>query len=161
MGPTWVLLAADWPHVGAMNLAIRGSTNWNNDTGFDFPWFSMSQVKCKQPVTMYICMHFSTTACLLKPTVPGAWGDDSHMTRRAFVWCRNNVLLFNKWVMRAWGALAYWAFCLFFAWNILVIYNPIPYYLWHYHQKLTWNVILLKSHMKWFDDNFIPGYWVV
>ena len=24
MGPTWVLSAPDWPHVGPMNLAIRG-----------------------------------------------------------------------------------------------------------------------------------------
>ena len=28
MGPTWVLLAPDGPHVGPMNLAIRGTTGF-------------------------------------------------------------------------------------------------------------------------------------
>ena len=28
MGPTWVLSAPDWPHVGPMNLAIRVSLIW-------------------------------------------------------------------------------------------------------------------------------------
>ena len=28
MGPTWVLSAPDWPHVGLMNLAIRDDSKW-------------------------------------------------------------------------------------------------------------------------------------
>ena len=40
MGPTWVLLTPDWPHVGSMNLAIRVSLNMKNPTHMqytDFP----------------------------------------------------------------------------------------------------------------------------
>ena len=29
MGPTWVLSAPDGPHVGPMNLAIRGVNNYD------------------------------------------------------------------------------------------------------------------------------------
>ena len=33
MGPTWVLSAPDGPHVGPMNLAIRGAAKYSNTTG--------------------------------------------------------------------------------------------------------------------------------
>ena len=32
MGPAWVLSAPDGPHVGPMNLAIRGTTTWEIDS---------------------------------------------------------------------------------------------------------------------------------
>ena len=37
MGPTWVLLAPDGPHVGPMNLAIRGGESRGNRMFFDAP----------------------------------------------------------------------------------------------------------------------------
>ena len=49
MGPTWVLLAPDGPHVGPMNLVISGRY---------LPWLLMS---CKQPVhqqpSVWLCLH--------------------------------------------------------------------------------------------------------
>ena len=35
MGPTWVLRALDWPHVGSMNLAIRGDDTFATDNNND------------------------------------------------------------------------------------------------------------------------------
>ena len=29
MGPTWVLSAPDWPHIGPMNHAFRGATHFS------------------------------------------------------------------------------------------------------------------------------------
>ena len=40
MGPTWVLSAPDGPHVGPMNLAIRGSDKFlSNKIYFEEYWY--------------------------------------------------------------------------------------------------------------------------
>ena len=38
MGPTWVLSAPDGPHVGPMNLAIRGASMWRANIRYYSPW---------------------------------------------------------------------------------------------------------------------------
>ena len=48
MGPTWVLLAPDGPHVGPMNLAIWGSLEHTEN------WWIHHHTKTKQDITMAI-----------------------------------------------------------------------------------------------------------
>ena len=63
MGPTWVLLAPDGPHVGPMNLAIRDKTCWNLPEMLQ-GWHQTQRKQNVHSLFQYNCKEFITVKIL-------------------------------------------------------------------------------------------------
>ena len=82
MGPTWVLSAPDGPHVGPMNLAIRGVL-------FEWPWHSaMSEwAKSTMPADWWWCQP---------PWWSSITADYFHCNKSIYFWTKNTKPVCTK-----------------------------------------------------------------